>query len=90
MCLRRGQRPKGHVVTWMSRVHALASTNDQLAILRGPGAGPAAYLLPHTELRTIHWLPPGPLSYCCPVSEAFQDMLRAKGLHSRLPPPSYS
>lgn len=56
MCLRRGQRPKGHVVTWMSRVHALASTNDQLAIwgreldlphICYPTHGPDHPLCPH-------------------------------------------
>ena len=57
MCFRCGQRPKGHVVTWMSRVRALASTNSQLLAIWSreldlphicyPTHGPDHPLCPH-------------------------------------------
>lgn len=63
MCFRCGQRPRGHVVTWMSRVRALASTNSQLAIWG------RELDLPHicypTHGQTIHCAPTCPPWVTC-------------------------
>lgn len=81
MCFRCGQRPKGHVVTWMSRVRALASTNSCWP----SGAGNWTCLIsatPHMG-QTIHCAPTWPLGLPVPqISKAFRDMVRT-GLHSR-------
>ena len=85
MCFRCGQRPRGHVVTWMSRVRALASTNSQLAIwgreldlphICYPTHGPDHPLCPHLS----------PLGYLCHKYPRPSETWSGQGSILALPP----